>query len=169
MPKFNKYNRGNNWALFRSWGPLPSLKKCELPKEFSKFCKKRRCRIFFSARGWIVLWRSDNDSSVWNVQNKYNNADWLNETMNEERLECRCSLSDQWRGCVRAWFKPARVCTPSSPVRESEKERGREREKEGGGERKREGERERERGREGGRERERERDVEYVQNCYVYF
>jgi hypothetical protein len=43
------------------------------------------------------------------------------------------------------------VRTPSSPVREREKERDREikREREG--------------------ERERERNVEYVQNCYFYF
>ena len=41
----------------------------------------------------------------------------------------------------------ARVRTPSSLVREREKEGGRERE----------------------RGREKERDVEYVQNCYFYF
>ncbi len=50
---------------------------------------------------------------------------------------------------MRACFMLARVCTPSSTVRERDKES------------------ERERGRE--REREREIDVEYVQNCYFYF
>jgi hypothetical protein len=48
----------------------------------------------------------------------------------------------------------ARVCTPSSPVREREKEREKPREKE------------RERNRKRGRER---RNVEYVQNCDFYF
>ncbi len=72
---------------------------------------------------------------------------------------------------VRAWFMLAKVRTPSSSVREREREReggrererggerdrGREREKEGGRERKREGEREKE----GGRERKRERESIY--------
>jgi hypothetical protein len=72
-----------------------------------------------------------------------------------------------------AWSMPAqaesvgvlaRVRTPSSPVRERERERVIKRERE----REKEGERERGREREGGRERKRERgrDVEYG---YFYF
>jgi hypothetical protein len=62
---------------------------------------------------------------------------------------------------VQARFMLARVCTPSSLVRQREKERERERER--CRERKGDGDREKE------RERGRERDVEYVQNCYFYF
>ncbi len=53
---------------------------------------------------------------------------------------------------VQACFMLARMRTPSSLVRERERERKRKGDKEGGRER-------------GGRER----DVEYVQNCYFYF
>ncbi len=58
---------------------------------------------------------------------------------------------------MRACFMLARLCTPSSMVRERERNKERERVRKMGRERERE------------REKQRERDVENVQNCYFYF